>query len=159
MKKRTIATVRQLTLEVNTILPDAPTMSFHKKGMDRYILSFAGPIKDREFGPMSCGEACEFISGIIYSRMETAKLLNKQALYIDQLEDTVDSSKSNGELKVAERLIQTQRLTIDNLSANVTALIQERNALVEEHHKNAVAQAKSVREMHQAMMLMHAQKG
>lgn len=92
MKKRTIATVRQLTLEVNTILPDAPIMSFRKKGMDRYILVFKSAHHDREFGPMSCGEACEFVSGIIYSRMEAVKLLNKQALYIDQLEDTVDSS-------------------------------------------------------------------
>lgn len=75
MAKRTIATVRQLINEVNSILPTAPKMSFRKKGMDRYVLVFEGITHDREFGPLSCGETCEFINGIIYARMETKEII------------------------------------------------------------------------------------
>ena len=80
MAKRTIATVRQLINEVNSITPMAPPMSFRKKGIDRYILIFKGTTHDREFGPLACGEACEFINGIIYARSETTTLLNEQMI-------------------------------------------------------------------------------
>ena len=89
--------------------------------------------------------------------MEAAKLLNKQALYVDQLEDTVSASKTSGELKTAERLIQTQRLTIDSLETNKrlleeagTAMLKNMEELRKEHHKNAVAQARAIRAMFEA---------
>ena len=83
MQKRTIATVRSLVETVNNLLPaDLSEVSFHKKGMDRYVLIFDNTDSSRSFGPMSCGEACEFLNGIIFTRQEAKKIVNKLEIEI-----------------------------------------------------------------------------
>jgi len=146
MSKRTIATIRQLITEVNSVLPTAPAMSFRKKGMDRYILIFEGVSRDREFGPLSCGEACEFINGIIYSRMETVKLLNKQALYVVQLEDEIENKKpSNCAHKGTSYL--SLKLYADNQTAAAEAYKAE-VAITRGHYEQRIVEnAKALHKM------------